>query len=76
MEKVNFVKLREASNLCNILTRSAASNGLIVVKLKRDLKYRGYSEPVRPQIVYQALTYLKSYNKLYDNMSIAKDLSS
>ena len=66
----------EASNLCNILTRSAASNGLIVVKLKRDLKYRGYSEPVRPQIVYQALTYLKSYNKLYDNMSIAKDLSS
>ena len=43
----------EAGNLCNILRRSAVSNGLIVVKLKRDLKYRGYVyfEPVRPHIV-------------------------
>ena len=38
----------EAANICNILPRSAVSNGLIVVKLKRGLKYRGhvYFEPV------------------------------
>ena len=30
----------EAANKCNTLTRPAFSNGLITVKLKRDLKYR------------------------------------
>ena len=35
-----------------------------------------YFEPVRPHIVYQSLTYLKSYNKFYGNISIAKGLSS
>ena len=68
----------EAANICNILPRPEFSSGLIVVKLKRDLKYRGrvYFEPVRPHIIYQALTYLKSYNKFYDVISIAKGLSS
>ena len=28
----------EAANICNILPRPAVFNGLIVVKLKRDLK--------------------------------------
>ena len=68
----------EAANICNILPRPAVSNGLNVVKLKRDLKYSGhvYFEPVRPHIVYQVLTYLKSYNKFCDDISIAKGLSS
>ena len=54
----------ESGNICNILPRPAACNGLIVV-LKRDLKYRGHVqfEPVRPHIIYQALTHLKLYNK-------------
>ena len=30
----------ETANICNILPRPADSNGLIVVKLKQDLKYR------------------------------------
>ena len=82
MEKVNFVKVREATieavNICNILPGSAVSNGLIVVELKRDLKYRGhvYFEIVCPHIVYQARTYLKSHYKFYGNISIAKSLSS
>ena len=69
MEKVIFFKMNgnicniliEAAEICNILPRPAVSNGLIVVKLKRDLKYRVhvYFEPVRLYIVYQALTYLK-----------------
>ena len=32
----------ETENICNILPRPAVSNGLIVVKLKSDLKYRGH----------------------------------
>ena len=45
----------EAANTCNILPRPAISNGLIIVKLKRDLIYRGhvYFEPVRPHVDIQ-----------------------
>ena len=84
MEKVNFVKLREATfpqnaaNIRNILPGQAVFNGLIVVKLKRDLKYRGhiYFKPVCPHIVYQEHTYLKSHYKFNDDISIAKSLLS
>ena len=46
------------------LARYADSNGLIVVKLKQDLKYRGYVyfEPVCSNVIYQALNYLKAIN--------------
>ena len=49
----------KTANIFNILSRPAVSNGLVVVKLKRDLKYRGHVnfEPVRPHIIYQALAY-------------------
>ena len=68
----------EAANICNILPRPAVSNGIIVVKFKRDLKYRDhvYCEPVCSQTIYQALTYLELHNKFYKDISIAKDLSS
>ena len=82
----------EAAKICNILTRLAVSNESlnksikidkvshksIVVKLKRDLKYRGrvYFEPVRPHTIYQVLTYWKSHNKFYEAISIAKSLAS
>ena len=70
--------LIEVANVCNILPKPSVSNGLIVVKLKRDLKYRGhvYFEPIRPHVIYQALIYLKSHNKFYEDISIAKSLSS
>ena len=44
----------EDANICNIAPRPAVSNEIIVVKLERDLKYRGhvYFEPVRPHIVF------------------------
>lgn len=32
----------EAAIICHILPRAAVSNELFVVKLKRDLKYRGH----------------------------------
>ena len=49
-----------------------------MAKLKRDLKYRShvYFESVLPHIVYQALTYLKPYNKFFEDISITKGLSS
>ena len=51
---VEFSKIKgcnipiKVANICNILPRSANSNGLIVVKSKRELKYTGYVyfEPV------------------------------
>ena len=62
----------------HFLTRPAVSNGLIAVKLKRDLKYMGhaYFEPLCPHIIYQALTYLKFCNKFYEDNSTAKGLLS
>ena len=75
--KESYVPI-EAANLCNILPGPAVSNRLIVVNLKRDLKYRGhvYFQPVCSHIVYQACTYLKSHYKFYDDISIAKSFSS
>ena len=51
----------EAASICNILPRSAVYNGLFVVKLKRNLKYKAhvYFQPVWLHIVYQAPTYFK-----------------
>ena len=52
----------ETANIFNILPRPTDSNELIVVKLKRDLNYRGYVyfEPVHADTIYQALNYLKT----------------
>lgn len=60
------------------MPRPAVFNGLVVVKLKRDLKHRVhiYFEPVRPLVIYQKLGYLKSHKKLYEDISIAEGLSS
>ena len=55
----------------------ADSNGLIVVKLKQDLHYRGYVcfEPVRQNVIYQALNYLKTHNEFHEDISISEGLS-
>ena len=79
MERVYILKTKgsifnipiEARSICNILSMTAVSNRLILVKLKEDLKCRGhvYFEQVGPHI-----TYLKSHNKLHKDISIAKGL--
>ena len=53
----------EAANIWNSLHRLSVFNGLIIVKLKQDLKQGGhaYFEPVRPHIIYQPLGYFKSH---------------
>ena len=67
----------EAANSCNIFPTPADSDGLVVVKLKRDLKYRGYVyfEPVHQNVICQALNYLKTHNKFYEDISIFERLS-
>ena len=53
----------EAANISNILSRPAVSSGLIVVKIKQDLKYRvlAFFETVRQHIkyidIFNTLTY-------------------
>ena len=84
--KDDFLKIKgsicnvpiEAANICNLLTRSAVSNKLIVGKLKRDPKCRDhlYSKPTCPRISYQTLTYLRSDNKFHEDNSIAMCLLS
>ena len=41
-------------------------------------KYRGYVyfEPIRPNVIYQALNYLKTNNKFYEDISISEGVSS
>ena len=51
----------ETENICNILPSSVVFNGLLVIKLKCDLKCRVhvYFEPVLLHIIYQALACVK-----------------
>ena len=71
--KWKFAKIK--GSICNIpfrqeiyaiLPRLADSNGLIVEKLKSDLKYRGYVyfKRLLPNVKYQALINLKTHNKI------------
>ena len=80
MPKGKFPKLKgsicnvpiDTADIVNVFPRGADSNGLVVVKLKRKLCYRGhvYFESVRPELIHQALTYLKENNALYSDISI------
>ena len=58
--------------MTNILPRGADSNGIIMIKLKRKLSFRGhvYFEAVSPDLVNLALTYLKDNNHLYSDIVI------
>ena len=48
------------------------SNGIVVVKLKIKLEYKGhvFFEGFRPEMVAKLLTYLKSINPLYKNIGV------
>ena len=47
------IPISDIDSNCNSLPRPADSNGVIVVKLKRKVEYRGHVlfEPVRPRII-------------------------
>ena len=48
-------------DVTNLLPRTADSNGLLIVKLKRKVEYRGHVlfEAVRPDFLLGVLSYLK-----------------
>ena len=54
----------------NMLPRPADSNGLIIVKLKQKLEYKGHVvfEAVRPDLVIQFLEFFRSHNDLYSDI--------
>ena len=56
---------------CNVLPRPPERSGIITLKLKRKLKFRGhvYFQAVHPQLVEDALNWLKQNNPLYYNVT-------
>ena len=65
----------ECSQTCNVLPRPPDRSGIILLKLKRKLKFRGhvYFQAVRPQFVIRALNWLVANNPLYRNIEIQCD---
>ena len=55
-----------------MLPTPAESNGLIIVKFKRKIGYKGHVvfEAVRPDAVIQFLEFLRSHNDLYSDIEI------
>ena len=62
----------ETEAVCNVLPRGANCNGIVMVKLKRKLVYRGHVvfEAVRPDVVINVLEYLRIANHLYQDIII------
>ena len=63
----------DTNDVTNILPLGADSNGIIMIKLKRKLSFRGhvYFEAVSPDLLVSlALTYLKENNHLYSDIVI------
>ena len=54
----------DAVEVCNTLPLPADSNGIVIVKLKRKVQYRGYVyfESIRPNFILILLQYLKFNN--------------
>ena len=40
------------------------------------MQYYVYFEPVRPNVIYQALNYLKTHDEFFEDISISEGLSS
>ncbi len=56
---------------CKVLPRPPERSGIIMLKLKRKLEFRVhvYFQAVRPQIIENALNWLKHNNPLYFNVT-------
>jgi cobalamin biosynthesis protein CobT len=59
-----------AEKVCNSLPRTPSNAGIIAVKLKRKLNYKGYMcyKNIRPNAVKEALAKLKMTNKFYSQV--------
>ena len=65
----------QADAISNVLPRPAEDDGVVLVKLKRKIEFKGhvYFESVRPSFVEIALNYLKEHNPFYSNILIDLD---
>ncbi|XP_066925712.1 uncharacterized protein [Clytia hemisphaerica] len=80
MPKGQFPKLKgsicnvpiDVEDIANTLPRRANDNGLVIVKLKRKLEYKGHVvfEPIRPDFIQRVLNYFKENNPLYQDIEI------
>ena len=59
----------ECDKTFHVLPRPPESSGIIMLRLKRKLQFRGhvYFQAVRPQFILNALNWLKTNNVLYNN---------
>ena len=63
----------ETETVCNVFPRPVNNNGLVLVKLKCNLKYQEYVyfQRVRPSVIYEALNYLRRKTKTCKDISIS-----
>ena len=61
----------DCDQTCKVLPRPPERSGIIMLKLKRKLEFRGhvYFQAVRPQFIENALNWLKLNNPLYFNVT-------
>ena len=61
----------DCGHTCNFLPQPPERSGIIMLKLKRKLEFRGhvYFQAVRPQLIEDALNWLKQNNPLYSNVT-------
>ena len=57
---------------CNVLPRAPKRSGIIVLKLKRKLAIKGhvYFQAVRPDVVVNALSWLRVNNPFYSDITV------
>ena len=62
----------EYDQTCKQLPRPPDRSGIIMLKLKRQLQFRGhvYFQAVRPEFIQQVLNWLKVYNPLYKDIQV------
>ena len=62
----------DCDQTCNILPHPPERSGIILLKLKRKIQFRGhvYFEAVRPEFIITALNWLKANNILYKDIQI------
>lgn len=65
----------QSGQIVDTLPNGSDSCGIVMVKLKRKLAFRGhvFFEPVRPDKVFEALVYLQANNVLYSDIHICMD---
>ena len=65
----------DVESVSNCLPRATNNNGILFVKLKRKIEFRGhvYFESVRPNCIQEALEYLRQFNPFYSTILINMD---